>query len=316
MKKITVLIIICTIILFMGYLFLREGSLPVNKLSKKDVIFVVDRGEPLNSIINGLSKEELIRSRLVFYIIVKQKGIEKKIQAGDFRLSSSMSANEIAVELTHGTLDIWVTIPEGLRKQEIAEILTNKLGVSELEFINKAQEGNLFPDTYLIPKNPTVDQVIELLSSTMQVKYTQALEEAKNSKLSKTEILTLASLVEREASGDEDRQEIANIIYKRYLNDWPLQIDATLQYALGYQPDEKSWWTKNLTQEEYSTIKSPYNTYTNVGLPPTPICNPGEKSIIAVFNANPNTANWYYSHDNKGRVHFAVTLDSHEENTR
>ena len=300
----------------MGYLFLREGSLPVNKLSKKDVIFVVDRGEPLNSIINGLSKEELIRSRLVFYIIVKQKGIEKKIQAGDFRLSSSMSANEIAVELTHGTLDIWVTIPEGLRKQEIAEILTNKLGVSELEFINKAQEGNLFPDTYLIPKNPTVDQVIELLSSTMQVKYTQALEEAKNSKLSKTEILTLASLVEREASGDEDRQEIANIIYKRYLNDWPLQIDATLQYALGYQPDEKSWWTKNLTQEEYSTIKSPYNTYTNVGLPPTPICNPGEKSIIAVFNANPNTANWYYSHDNKGRVHFAVTLDSHEENTR
>ena len=315
MKKTLILIFIIGFLALAGYLFYHEGTLAVNKASNEKVIFVIEPGQNLDSIINKLSSENLIRNRIVFYLIVKQKGIERKIQAGDFRLSPAMNASEIAEELTHGTLDIWVTIPEGKRKEEIAEILSERVGISETEFNQLADEGYLFPDTYLIPKNPTTQQVIDLLTNTMNTKYEEVAADAEKKGLSKLETLILASLVEREASGPDDRQEIANIIYKRVVNDWPLNIDATIQYALGYQPAEKSWWTQRLTQADYQGVKSDYNTYLNTGLPPAPISNPGFESIKAVVYADPDTKNWFYYHDKDGKVYFAEKLEDHEENS-
>jgi len=315
MKKPLIVTIIVIVFAIGAYLFYSEGSLPVNKSDTKPKIFVINQGDSLDTIINKLSNERLIRNRLVFYLVVKQKGIETKIQAGDFRLTPSMNAFELASELTHGTIDVWVTIKEGLRKEEIAEIISHEFGLSESEFNGLAKEGYLFPDTYLIPKNPTSQQIIDIMTKNFDSKYTPEIEEKMSAKdLTKDQAITLASLVEREASG-VDRQEIANIIYKRYVNDWALEIDATVQYALGYQPDQKTWWKKGITQEEYKSVRSPYNMYLHTGLPPGPIANPGLASIEAIANADKNTPYWYYFHNEDGKVYFSKTLEDHVKNS-
>ena len=198
MKKLIILLIILGIFSVGGYLFYKEGTLPVNKSDTTAKMFVIDQGEPLDSIINSLYQEKLIRNRIVFRFIVKQKGIETKIQAGDFRLFPSMNAYEIADELTHGTVDVWITIPEGMRKEEIAEIVSEKFDIPETEFNSLAEEGYLYPDTYLIPKNPTAQQVVDILINTFEEKFTDEMEQQMIQKgMPRNEVVTLASLLER-----------------------------------------------------------------------------------------------------------------------
>lgn len=290
--------------------------MPVNKNSLVSTIFVVNLGDPLNIIVNNLSKQGLIRNKVVFYLIVKQLGIERKIQAGDFRVSPKMTAMEVAKNLTHGTLDIWVTLIEGMRKEEIAQTISKDLNIPETEFIKIASEGYLFPDTYLIPTTATAESVVTILKNNFNNKFGQELhDKAKNKKLTEKEVLILASLVEREARQPVTRQKVAGIILKRYLADWPLQIDATVQYAIGYQSNEKSWWKKDLTEDDLK-IDSPFNTYKNTGLPPEPICNPSLSSIEAVINADPKTPYWYYITDKNGVMHYSITLEEHNNNIR
>lgn len=307
-------LIVVAIIVMVALVFYREGTLPVDKSSKEAKIFVIRPGDDLNVIANRLAEEKLIRSRLVFFAVVKQLGIEKKIQAGDFRLSPSMGVYQIAQNLTHGTLDVWVTIIEGLRKEEIAQELSKKLNISEVEFNAKAKEGNLFPDTYLMPRKATVEDILSVLNNNFDNKFNDELKE-KGQKigLEPNDIIILASLIEKEGKTNLDRPQIASILLRRLQTGMKLDIDATVQYALGYQIEEKTWWKKELTNED-KLINSAYNTYLNAGLPPGPICNPGLASINAVINANPNTPYLYYIHDKQGRVHFAQNLSQHEAN--
>ncbi|MCA9371348.1 endolytic transglycosylase MltG [Candidatus Woesebacteria bacterium] len=314
MKKIIITSSIVALLLIFGYLFYREGSLPVDSTVTDEQVFVIAEGEAINSIINRLASQHLIRNRIVFYTIVKQKGIERDIQAGDFRLSPNMSAPEIADELTHGTIDVWVTIPEGLRKEEIAEIMNEKFSITETLFNDLSQEGHLFPDTYLIPKNPSAEQVISILTNTFDQRFSDEMR-AKAAQLNLTEeqVVTIASLVEREAKTADDRQKVASVILRRVRAGMPLQIDATVQYALGYQPQEKDWWKKALTLEDLK-YESPYNTYVHAGLPPGSICNPGLASLEAVTNADPNTPYLFYVSDSQGVTHFSKTYDEHLQN--
>ncbi len=298
------------------YLFYEEGSLPVDKNNQGVSMFTVKQGEGLNSIVNNLASENLIRNRVVFYLIVKRLGIEKKIQAGQFRLSKNMRAETIAQNLTHGTEDVWVTIIEGLRKEEIAQILTQNFGIETIEFIEKAREGYLFPDTYLIPKGATIERILNIFQTNFDKKYNTNLKaEVKKRGLTEREGLIIASLVEKEAKFPEDKQKVAGILIKRYKEGWLMQLDATIQYALGYQKNEKSWWKKNLTIEDIK-VDSTYNTYEYEGLPPAPICNPGLDSLTAVAQAEINTPYWYYISDKKGNMHYGVTLEDHNENIR
>ena len=295
------------------YLYYKEGLLPVNKNDRSSKIFVINKGETLTSIIKRLSKEDLIRNRIIFYILVKQLGIEKKIQAGDFRLSPSMSAEEIAQTLTHGTLDIWVTIIEGLRKEEIAQIIGEKFNIPASEFIKYAREGYLFPDTYLIPKDANLNTVLNIFENNFNTKVNEEIKNnIKKKGLTLEEAIIIASLIEREAKYQNDRPLVASVIFNRLKNNMKLDIDATVQYALGYQIREKTWWKKNLTKNDLE-IDSPYNTYKNLGLPPEPICNPGLSSIEAVINA-PKTDYFYYISDKSGHLHFAKTLEEHYKN--
>ena len=316
MKKIAVVFLFFSSLIIFLYLFYKQGLLPVNKKSKETKIFVIKRGESLNSIIDNLYHQNLIRNRLVFYFLIKKLGYEKKIQAGDFRLSPAMDAETIAKNLTKGTLDVWITIIEGLRKEEIAQIINQNFAIPESEFLKYAKEGYLFPDTYLIPKEATAQAIINILNINFYRRFNDNLRQKSIQKgLTEEEVIKIASMVEKEAKYDEDRKKVASIILKRLKNDWPLQIDATIQYALGYQPQEKSWWKKYLTKEDLE-IDSPYNTYKNKGLPPTPICNPGLASIKAVIDADENTPYWYYLSDKTGKMHYGKTLEEHNKNIR
>lgn len=302
-------------ILVVGFfIFYREGSLPVNKENKALKIFVIRPGEELVEITQNLKDEGFIRSRLVFFIIVKRLGIEKNIQAGDFRLNQTMGASDIAKNLTHGTVDLWVTIVEGLRKEEIAEIFTKNFNIPEAEFISKTNEGYLFPDTYLIPREASADAAIKILTDNFDRKVTSDLENKFHKlSLTKQQAVILASIVEREAKFAEDRQPVASILLRRFEERIPLQADATVQSALGYQEDGKTWWKKNLTLDDLR-VDSPYNTYLNPGLPLGPISNPGLASLTAVANADPNTPYLFYISDKSGHMHYAKNLDEHNAN--
>jgi UPF0755 protein len=317
MKKPIILFVLLIISILTVVTVYREGVMPVNKNSKETKIVVIKPGQGLNEITKNLAMEGLIRNRIVFFIVLKQENAEKKIQAGDFRLSPSMDAFQIVKILQHGTLDTWITVVEGWRKEQVAEVVAkNFSNISEVEFNQLATEGYLFPDTYLIPIQATSESIIKIMKDNFNKKYTEALrQKARKLNLTDDQVVTLASLVEREAKYPKDRQMVASIILKRIKNDWPLQIDATVQYVLGYQSKEKTWWKNDLTQADLE-ISSLYNTRKYTGLPPGPICNPGLSSIEAVVNADPSTPYWYYVSDSSGYLHFAKTIEEHDANIK
>ena len=172
---------------------------PVNSSSKEFETFVIPRGQAISIIASRLEEEGLIRSALVFRFEVQRKGIAKKLQAGSFKLSPGMSVSEIAVELISGTEDLWVTILEGWRMEQIAESLDSqplpKFDPDEFLIVAQGKEGYLYPDTYLIPKEMTATQVVSLLENTFERKITDEFEdEWAGSQLVVEETVILAAL--------------------------------------------------------------------------------------------------------------------------
>ena len=314
MKRLLAPLLILIVVLVFGLVWYKEGVLPIDAKDQAAKIFVIQPGASVSTIARNLENEKLIRSRLAFYVLVKMTGLEKKIQYGDFRLTRQMSAYEIAQELTHGTLDVWVTIIEGMRTEEIARILSRELDVPESIFIAVAseKEGYLFPDTYLIPKGVSAEQVVAILEQNFNNKVDNQIR-ANLTKvgLSLSEGIILASLLEREAQSYADKQIVAGILLNRLEIDMALQIDASVQYALGYIAKEKSWWKQTLTLADLK-IDSPYNTYLYPGLPPGPIANPGLESILAVVNAKSSDYIFYLT-DNEGKMHYSQTLEEHNQ---
>lgn len=314
MKKLLIFLLVIIIIGIAGLLIFREGTLPINSKNTTSKIFTIEPGEALNSIIRRLESEGYIRSRLAFYVVVRQKGIEKKIQAGRFRLSPSMDAYMLAEELTHGTDDTWVTVIEGLRKEEIAQVISKELNIPEVELTSIAKEGYLFPDTYLFPQTASAEAVVNAMYQNYKAKVSpDILASAQSNGLSEDELITLASLVEREARSDEARRAVASIMLRRIKEDMPLQVDASVQYVIGYYAPEKRWWKENLTFEDLK-IESPYNTYTNPGLPPGPISSPSLSSIIAVSEATANTPYLFYITGKDGKMYYSEDYEGHQRN--
>jgi len=312
MKKIYIVLVILIVFITTTFLWWQNGLKAANPTNKTPKIFIVKPGEGVREIANHLKTQGLIRDPIVFFLLTKQTGVDKKIQAGDFRLNPSMKALDVAEGLTHGTLDIWVTLPEGLRADEIADILKEKMPTYEESWREQLQEneGYLFPDTYLIPRDADAAMVITLLKNTFEARYETL--DTTNSNLSKEQIVIIASLIEREARHDEDRPLVASVILNRFDIGMKLDLDATIQYALGYQEKEKRWWKKSLTIDDIR-LNSPYNTYRVNGLPPTPISNPGIASLKAAVN--PADTNYlYYITDGSGVNHYGKTLEEHNAN--
>lgn len=315
MKKSVALLIFIFVTVISSLVIYWEGTFPVDKNDKSTKIFVIKQGDRLDTIARNLSVERLIRNRIVFFLVVKILNSDKKIQAGDFRLSPSMDVYEVAKTLQHGTLDVWVTVIEGLRKEEVSQIIAQNFEIPETEFVKLAPEGYLFPDTYLIPNQATAESIIKMMTGNFEKKYAPLRSQARRMNLTDSQVATLASLVEREAKNSADRRIVAGILLKRLAKDWALQLDATVQYALGYQADEKTWWKKAVTPPDLK-IDSLYNTYKYPGWPPGPICNPGLVSLEAVVNADTKTPYWFYLSDKKGVMHYSVTLEEQEANIK
>lgn len=300
--RLLVLVFLAGLILSFGWLWFSEATSPVLVDSESTQIFIVKKGENIRQIGQRLKAQELIRSPLAFYLVTRKENLAKQIQAGDFRLSPSMNTKQVAQELTHGTLDIWITIPEGWRNGQIAMLLNKELGIDKTEFLKLAQEGYMFPDTYLIPRHASSSSVVRILRNN----FTQKV----GTNITK-DILILASIVEREAKKDQDRAKIAGVLKNRLDIGMPLQADATLQYIKGYDEESGSWWAPPTAEDKM--LDSPYNTYANPGLPLGPISNPGLSAIKAA--ANPEKSNFlYYLSEEDGTTHYAETLEEHNQN--
>ncbi len=315
MKKLLVLIILIVFFAASTVLWWKNGLKAVDPKDTTAKIFVIKKGQGVREIANQLKQEGLIKDPIVFFLNTKRLGLDKQIQAGDFRLNPSMTSVEVAQNLTHGMLDIWVTIPEGKRAEEIADVLEEKIPTYQPDWRETlvANEGYLFPDTYLIPKDANIDMIVSLMKNNFERKF-ESVKTKKISSLSDEDIVKVASLVEREAKHAVDRPMVASVIENRLDIDMGLQIDATVQYLLGYQPQAKTWWKKALTLDDL-TINSPYNTYKTTGLPPTPISNPGLSAIKAALNPS-KTDYIYYISDKNGVNRYAKTLAEHNANIK
>lgn len=312
-------VILILIVLGASLFWWQENLKPANPVNNKTISFTVKQGESLKKISQRLEEEKIIRNKLAFSLLARKLGLQNKIQAGEFALSPSFDSAEIIQDMTHGTADVWVTIPEGLRNEEIARILFEKLNIPEKEFLKIARIGHMFPDTYLFPKTTTAEMAAETMSDNFDAKMenldgTIFQPDKKFNELNLDEIVTIASIVEREARFEKDRPIIAGILIKRIQQGWPLEVDATLQYVLGYDDAQKTWWRNNLTAEELK-LDSHYNTRKYNDLPPTPISNPGIAVISGVLHPT-FTDYWFYLSDHNGQMHYAKTLEEHNGNIK
>lgn len=263
--------------------------------------FTIERGQSVSSIATNLHAASLIRSPFYFKLYVRLNNLE--IQAGEYQLSPATPPSVLARHLTSGrTPELRLTIPEGYRREQIAELLSAKLGLDPSAFLAATQdlEGYLFPDTYSLAKDVDVPTVVALLRSNFDAK-------TRNLNLTRDDII-LASIVEREALTPEEKPIVAGILLKRIKEGWALEVDATIQFIMGKPGD---YWPTPLLGDR--ARRSPYNTYLNRGLPPGPIGNPGLISLEAVKNPVA-TPYYFYLHDRSGVIRYAATNAEHEAN--
>jgi len=315
MKKILVLITILIVFLAKGW---WDSQLAPVSSDTSTKVFVIAKGAGVSDIAKKLKEENLIKSELIFKIYIKQNNLTNKLQAGSYKLSSSMSIQELVKNLQIGSEDVWVTLIEGWRLEEMADKLNKELKIDKKKFLKSAKEGYMFPDTYLFPKEATVEYVTDTLRKTFDTRLTPELRSKIRSQgLTEEQGVILASIVEREARSEGARKMVASILLKRFRIGMGLNADATVQYALvpkgSENPPSSGWWKRHLSKEDLK-INSSYNTYIHAGLPPTPIANLGLASLQAVANADSSTPYLYYYHDSKGNSHYARTLEEHNQN--
>ncbi len=298
MKVFTYFFGLVLIVSIVSLFFYVNALKPVDQDSKK-INFSVDSGDTLSQIAANLSTRKLIKNKYVFMIHSRVLGLSNKLQSGNFRLSTSMATADIIKTLaSKGTKDIWIRIPEGSRNEEL------DLPYQKEEFLVKSKTGDIFPDSYLVPDYYNLDEFLSLVRKNY-------LQKAGKLKLSPNDII-LASLIEREGKTLEDKKIIAGILKNRLIANMPLQVDASAQYARdSMRPYPAKFWLPPSSVD--LKIKSAYNTYLNLGLPPTPICNPSLNSLIA--SVNPTQSDFlFYIHDRSGQPHYAQTLDEHNSN--
>jgi len=298
----------------------------------------IPSGATAENIAGILINEDLIQNELAFRYYARSRELGRSFQAGTYQFSPAMSVRQIAEKITAGdvyTETKWFTIPEGYTIERMAERLEEESLVDIEIFLELAAsppdyildsfpylqgiddpdidyllEGYLYPDTYQIDLDVGEEEIIKLMLNTLDEIFTEERKQrAEELDLSIHEILTIASLVEREAAVDHERDVIAGVIYNRLAIGQLLQIDATIQYILGE--------TKEFLTYADLEVPSPYNTYQNAGLPPGPIAAPGKPSIDAALYPEDNDYYYYnYKYDDTGEHYFSHTLEEHLYNVR
>lgn len=288
--------------------------------------FVVPQNATREEAIASLASAGFVKSSFFFNLLAHAEGLT--ISPGGYKLAKSMNAFHVADALRAGPYMAWVTVPPGMRKEEIANMLSSSLGWSDAtkaEFLgayqtlggNDYKEGVYFPDTYLLPKTEDGVQIAQRFITHFDEQFAPYAAAAAKQNVKWTTALKVASLIQREAAGPHtsggvgagDMALISGIIWNRLLRGMKLDIDATVEYArgdkgVGYWAPLKAGDTK---------IDSPFNTYLHKGLPPAPIANPGIPAINAALHEASTTC-LYYLHDAQRQIHCANTYAEHEAN--
>ncbi|MEJ2264525.1 MAG: endolytic transglycosylase MltG [Anaerolineales bacterium] len=297
--------------------------------------FQVAWGESLPAIASRLQAEGLIHNADVFQAYLQYAGLDTTLQAGNYVISPAMTPLEIAHALQDATpSEVTLTILAGWRMDEIAETLpTSGLEISPAEFLAGADdipadyafleeapegaslEGFLFPGSYVLPRESTLGELISALLDNFGEQLTPDLQKGfAQQDLDVYEAVTLASIVEKESIVPDEMPLIASVFINRLSAGIKLEADSTVQYAIGFNQVQKTWWTNPLSQFDLQ-IQSPYNTYQFPGLPPGPIANPGLSALRAV--AFPAQTPYYYFRaacDGSGKHVFSKTFEEHVQN--
>lgn len=280
---------------------------------KEEITISIERGMGVNEISEYFQGEGIISNPLILkaYLFLHK---DKKIDAGYYHVSKeNLTLVSLVDSLQDGTFETKLTFIEGWRTEEYIDYLSEQISPEYAETFSKStylKEGYMFPDTYIIEENYPADDLASWMRNTFDKRVTAEMAgTAEMRELTLDQVVIIASILEREMNIKKDRPIVAGILIKRWQNGWPLQADATIQYAKGTEAD---WWPV-VTREDYTSVDSPYNTYSHKELPPAPISNPSLSSIEAVVNYE-ETPYWFYITGKDGITHYAETLDQHNAN--
>lgn len=320
-KIVYIILAFLVIVLISLLIFWWQIRTPLNSAGEVK-IFKVEKGNSAKIIAQNLEKAGLIRSPFLFRLYVFLALSQYSLKPGEYELSPKIPIRDIGDALVFGgTNEVVITIPEGFNLEQIEDRLVGAGLAKQNELMNykfskdmpsilsdkpksASLEGYLFPDTYRFFKDASLSDIVSKMVANLDAKLTPELKLAiKNSSYNTYQILTMASLIEKEISKDSDRPMVAGILWKRLRAGVPLQVDATLVYITGRQE----------ISEADKKINSPYNTYFYRGLPKGPIASPGLSAIrVAVF---PEASSyWYYLSAKDGKTVFSKTLEEHNRN--
>lgn len=327
-KRYSFLIILPVVALMVTFFYIRLILSPLASGNEpRDVLITIPPQASANKVGAILEEHKLVRNQQAFALYARYKGLDSKIKTGEYRLNNGMSTPEVLRELVEGKLAVQsFTIPEGFTITQVADLLVSKgfidrekffqtvasesypyVFIKELQNNERRLEGYLFPDTYQITRGNSESAIINMMLKRFEKELNDldyyAL--AQSAGLTLHQAVIIASMVEREAKVDEERPLIAGVIHNRLRISMPLQIDATIQYALGT--------TKPKIYYKDLLLDSPYNTYRINGLPPGPIASPGRSSLLAAVKPT-KTGYLYYLAKPDGTHAFSATLAEHNAN--
>ena len=310
------LFFIFSLIFLMVILFFTAAYFPSEENSSIQKIINIPPGSNAQEIVHILEENQVIReNNYIFRVLIKLSKLEERLKYGEYNLSPAMDMFQILEKLVRGEVILYkITIPEGYTCIRIAELLEIKEILEQESFLNlvkngeKSWEGYLFPDTYEVPKGYGSENMLELLLSNFNHLVDKKLKDkAEEIGFSMDEIITLASIIEKETKFTEEMKRVSAVFHNRLKKDMKLQSCATIQYIL-VKPKEK-------LEESDLKIDSPYNTYIYPGLPSGPICNPGLDSIKAALE--PADEDYlYFVLGEDGRHIFSKTYEEHLKNKK
>ncbi|OEF99233.1 hypothetical protein BHF71_09585 [Vulcanibacillus modesticaldus] len=334
-KNSLLFIIFGLIIISFTSFFVSYQIQAVNPTEKEKFTVTIPQGSSTSEIAEILKKEQLIKNKLFFKSYVNYLGYDMQLKAGYYELSRSMNLTQIIKIIAKGNNKIdsvRFTIPEGYTVEQIAARLAQQGLVQQDKFIQLAKDGDfdytfikqipdnkdikyrlegyLFPNTYEVKKGATEREIINLMLEQFAKEWDPSWDKLiADKQLTIHQIVTIASIIEREVMVEKERPIVSGVIYNRLNKNWKLQIDATIQYILGKQKERLMYADLE--------VDNPYNTYLNNGLPPGPISNPGLSSIkAALFPENNDYFFYVTKKNNTGEHYFATTYNEHLRNIK
>jgi UPF0755 protein len=306
-----------------GFALWRYANTPGSRLDRQ-IVFAITPGEAFDTLISRLKHEGLISTPYKFKIWARLKGADKKLKAGEYHLTAAMTPNEILGVLVDGKSYLHhLTIPEGFNLKQIAaeiaaqglgdsqaflELATDPKTASKYEIKNQSLEGYLFPDTYLFPKGVPAATIIDKMVHRFKEQFSpQWHARARELHMSVHEIVTLASIIEKETGDPAERPLISSVFHNRLKRKMRLESDPTVIYGIKD-------FNGNI-KRRHLTTRTPYNTYVIRGLPPGPIASPGRAAIKAALYPADTSFLFFVSKKDKTH-HFSTNIREHNRAVR